>query len=1115
MSSSPNPSTCHDTDAFVTKMNKHRKKPPSAVSVAEGSASGDAVGRTSDSTSPTRTTTVPSSRTTSSDTTNNISLRPRTMFAMKGRGRTESEGAAYRPQWSKDGEGFVSSSSSTAATATATTTATTTSSTGPLSMKDAVLGGGDDHRNDRRKPKVLRYSKEELLALHCPTNELPAFVVETSVASEHSLPPVATLPFDYEEIYKQWALNRNRGRGRGRSNATAAGAGAVQGTRGHQDRGARGDEALDSATQQKDDGVLRQGHKERDSTWERGAKITETSSRGDCIWDEVLEPGTDSNEMAAEIFRREMDAMRDELQGPKVDPEEIKDDLDAFDKKLEDAAAAGQFDDSDAEETPWDDPTPDDQKATEGGNKLSDEHAANPSEPQSSGSHLLDALEPAADTQLVLEEKGSRLFSQVPAEESSAGPPSSCVEMADEWFYLDPQGLQRGPFKTAEMREWFEAGYFKPHLPIRFGQHGIFTALASQFVPGQIPFATLSTRVNSVGGIRMDPILSEQQRLLELQHEQQRQQQMMQLQQQQQQQRMLQLEQDEKIRIEMQRLEIARQQQQTQLYQQQQILRDQQEKQRQQQQQQQQQQQFFLHQQQNSWQLSQREGIMSALGLFGGNQANIASTDSFRTDGMESQFRSEYHTHHQMNTQNAPPVAQSAALVNDEAQRRTQAFWPNPAPELSGLETVTGLGLQSAQPKSPVAPDSTQLPESNRSAPISDAWARRQKVPEQSPPPSHDIHVEATHRAAQESRGNNNQTTAQHGQPGSALSATPTKKDVKSGGAQKNGKHVENDTVATDAWAIGTAPAAASSKSMSLKAIQQEEQRELLEKRNRDKGDTAHLAQMGAQLKMMLGVDSMAVTPINTPSVSVPQVTVAKSTATSTPVPTPSSPSPVRGPWGQPPAVVTSDKSKSMRDILAEEERLAQERAKANANAPVNSQWVNIVAGNKAAAVPKPSRSVLGPVPASVLKSRQQVRATNGALKQPPSKAENDASFWNFGAAQPAGKESVISVGSSNAFGSNSVSSEFMAWASKQLKTIDVDANVTLLEYCASVEDPGEVREYLAAYLGSTPRVSAFATEFIQRKKSQTSGKKSPGHQDTQQRASETDSSNRRGKRRP
>lgn len=38
-----------------------------------------------------------------------ISLRPRTMFTVKGRGQTEPETSpAYRPQWSKDGDGFVS-----------------------------------------------------------------------------------------------------------------------------------------------------------------------------------------------------------------------------------------------------------------------------------------------------------------------------------------------------------------------------------------------------------------------------------------------------------------------------------------------------------------------------------------------------------------------------------------------------------------------------------------------------------------------------------------------------------------------------------------------------------------------------------------------------------------------------------------------------------------------------------------------------------------------------------------------------------------------------------------------------------------------------------------------
>ena len=70
---------------------------------------------------------------------------------------------------------------------------------------------------------VLRYTKEELLALHFVTQSPPPMAPETAVASEHSLPPVNTLPFDYDEVYKQWALNRNRGRGRGRTTQNEGG----------------------------------------------------------------------------------------------------------------------------------------------------------------------------------------------------------------------------------------------------------------------------------------------------------------------------------------------------------------------------------------------------------------------------------------------------------------------------------------------------------------------------------------------------------------------------------------------------------------------------------------------------------------------------------------------------------------------------------------------------------------------------------------------------------------------------------------------------------------------------------------------------------------------------
>ncbi|KAG7401207.1 hypothetical protein PHYBOEH_002391 [Phytophthora boehmeriae] len=1104
MSSSPT-----NDDDFVTKTTKHRKKAQAQAAATAGSTNTSS--STSSGNSDAKKPPVASN---GSAAASNISLRPRTMFAMKGRGRTESEGSQYRPQWSKDGEGFVSGAG------------------GSASFKDAAAGDAE-HRGERRKSKVLRYTKEELLALHFTTTEMPSFPPETMVASEHCLPPVSTLPFDYEEIYKQWSLNRNRGRGRGRGNAAQGG---TQNTRGHQER--RGDGKWEDNDNSKQRGEEHR-HTEKGETWERGVRVTE-ESQGDDVWDDVLEPGADSNEMdlssmaeAAEKFRREMDAMREELEGPKPNPDDMKDDLDAFDKKLEDAAAAGQFEDSDNEEVQWDEPL----EKSDASDPLEGQHqTTNLLGRQSSGSHLFDALEPTGD-QFVLEEKSSFSLSSLQANEELPGLSSLRLEVEDEWFYLDPQGLQQGPFKTAEMREWFEAGYFKPHLPIRFGREGAFAALANQFVNGQMPFSGPPPRMSpDIGAMHIDPRQSEHQRLIELQQQQQRQQQqqqqqMLQLQQQQQQeqQRMLQLNQEEKIRIEMQRLEMARQQQQTQLYHQQQMLQHQQEQQRQQHQQQ------MLLQQQSSWQRSQREGIMSALGMFGGNQENnIGAGDNFRSDGMQLQFQSDFRTQHQLNLQNQQSLDQNAIFLNDEGQRRDQAFWPSTSPDagrLSGVDTApSSLGsLQQARPESPTAPETAQPPATN--SPVTDAWGTRPMSPQLPSQTLHEIQDEEKRLAADKVRSSlggdresghsqsfsgSGASREQFKEGPSAKSPVKDKNDLSNqkkvaSPTKKNGKQgVKNEA---NAW---TTSAATPSSSKSLKDIQREEQREMRSQMDDDNSGTTNLAQMGAQLKMMLGVDSLAAAPDTQPAPT-PEATPSAPRA-----PAPAA-APVTSPWGAPATVsksTTASKKQSMRDILAEEERMAQERAKANANAPTSSHWMNVVAGNTAPtpALPKPSRSVLGPVPASVLKSRQQIRAANGAPKPSPPKPESDASFWNFGAAQSAGADfaaasSSSNAGSGNAFGS-SASSEFMAWATKQLQTIDSNANVTLLEYCASVEDPGEIREYLAAYLGSTPRVSAFATEFIQRKKTQHSGKKSPVHQDAQQRASETGSSNKRGKRR-
>ena len=66
--------------------------------------------------------------------------------------------------------------------------------------------------------------------------------------------------------------------------------------------------------------------------------------------------------------------------------------------------------------------------------------------------------------------------------------PATPVPVPDKWFYLDPQANQQGPFRGAEMREWFDAGYFKPNLPVRCGTSGVFAPLATFENGNKTPF---------------------------------------------------------------------------------------------------------------------------------------------------------------------------------------------------------------------------------------------------------------------------------------------------------------------------------------------------------------------------------------------------------------------------------------------------------------------------------------------------------------------------------------------------------------------------------------------------------------------------------------------------
>lgn len=69
-----------------------------------------------------------------------------------------------------------------------------------------------------------------------------------------------------------------------------------------------------------------------------------------------------------------------------------------------------------------------------------------------------------------------------------------------------------------------------------------------------------------------------------------------------------------------------------------------------------------------------------------------------------------------------------------------------------------------------------------------------------------------------------------------------------------------------------------------------------------------------------------------------------------------------------------------------------------------------------------------------------------------------------------------------NDFGGSRMSGDLSEWCAVQLKKLNNSDDLTLIHFCMTLDSPAEVREYLAAYLGSTPQVSQFATDFLKRR---------------------------------
>jgi len=56
------------------------------------------------------------------------------------------------------------------------------------------------------------------------------------------------------------------------------------------------------------------------------------------------------------------------------------------------------------------------------------------------------------------------------------------------------------------------------------------------------------------------------------------------------------------------------------------------------------------------------------------------------------------------------------------------------------------------------------------------------------------------------------------------------------------------------------------------------------------------------------------------------------------------------------------------------------------------------------------------------------------------------------------------------------------SWCKEQMKKLNGSEDLTLVAFCMTLTDPVEIKQYLTAYLGSSPQVNNFASEFIHHK---------------------------------
>jgi len=178
---------------------------------------------------------------------------------------------------------------------------------------------------------------------------------------------------------------------------------------------------------------------------------------------------------------------------------------------------------------------------------------------------------------------------------------------------------------------------------------------------------------------------------------------------------------------------------------------------------------------------------------------------------------------------------------------------------------------------------------------------------------------------------------------------------------------------------------------------------------------------------------------------------------------------------------------KSMSEIQKEEARAAAVAAmNRQGGRSSSSGWANVAAkGGTAKGGGSTGWSGGAPQHPAVMANAggRQSQARSVSLQPTSNVAAANAQL--AAASAPPGKvqrsSSATAADAADAFGAK-MSPDFEKWCKDQMAKLNGTDDLTLVAFCMTLNDADEIRQYFAAYLGSTPQVNAFATEFISRK---------------------------------